>query len=69
MFKWVHNENREEEQVQEQVDKRTWSHEWILYGDTQCFYHSDCDEWDLCEALDPWAQPSFVDNNDNDNKD
>ena len=68
MFKWVDNENREEEQVQEWVDKRAWSHEWILYGDTQCFYHSDCDEWDLCKALDPWAQPSFVDdNNDNNN--
>ena len=61
IFKWVENEKGEKEQVQEQVDKRAWSHEWVLYGDSQHFYHSDCDEWDLCEAFDPQAQPYFVD--------
>ena len=30
------------------------------YSDTQCFYYSDCDEWDLCKAFDPPADPSFV---------
>lgn len=56
IFKWVENAEGEEEQVQEWVDK---SHEWILYGDSQCFYRSDC-EWDLCEALDPYARPSYT---------
>ena len=52
IFKWVENEKGEEEQVRERVDKRAWSHEWVLYTDSQQFYHDDCDEWDLCEALD-----------------
>ena len=64
IFKWVENERGEEEQVREWIDKRAWSHEWLLYGDTQHFYHSDCDEWDLCKAFDPQTQPSFIDDND-----
>ena len=53
--------NGEEEQAQEQIDKRAWSYEWMLYSDTQCFYHSDCDEWDLCKAFNPLADLSFID--------
>ena len=50
--------------MREWIDKRAWSHEWLLYGDTQCIYHSDCDEWDLCEAFDPQTQLSFIDDDD-----
>ena len=64
IFKWVENERGEEEQVREWIDKRAWSHEWFPYGDTQHFYHSDCDEWDLCEAFDSQTHPSFIDNDD-----
>ena len=52
--------NGEEEQAQEQIDKRAWSYEWMLYSDTQCFYHSDHDEWDLCKAFNSLANLSFI---------
>lgn len=45
------------EKEREQLTKGLWSRKWILYADSQRFYHDYCDEWDLCEALDPGARP------------
>lgn len=54
IYKWD-----EDEQLRELVHHRAWSTEWRLYADTQRLYHDFCDQWDLCEALDPGARPDL----------
>ena len=55
IFKW----EGEDEQVQEIMYHRAWSHVWEGYANSQHFYCDHCDEWDLCEALDPGVLPNF----------
>ena len=63
IFKW----EGKDEQVQEVVYHRAWSHKWEIHSDSKHFYHDQCDEWDLCEALDPGVLPNFdMDNSDDD---